>query len=230
MYMGFRLSNQTLGIKASKALNHLKSFWKQPKYNMTRYTWGVEDLDKFGQPCKGGQHIHFHCYIDPEKADVKKDSIQKDFRKFMSNYDIKINGKAHYALMYNVAPEDETRWFRYCFKEATGSHGCSLDMDKFMEIQSLIAQDERKRQIEANIQAQERFLDKSSFKGKMYIKLDEDGVDEEEQFAIAYIDYCRSKGHVPSFSKISDYWIDYQMSTGRMTSKYWVAKYYKPIG
>lgn len=226
MYMGMRFSHsQFSDLSANKALTIVKHFWCQEKYNCKQYTWGVEKLDKFGELTH--EHIHFHAVIDPEKPYLKN-SIQADFRKFMKSYDYKIQGNKHYALSYNVSPEDEARWLRYPFKEESGRHGFSPDLKQFYEDNHLLAQDERNIKIKENIAARDRFLDKSSFRGKMYIALDEDGVNEERMFAIAYIDYCRSKGQVPSFSKIADYWIDYQMSTGRMTSAYWVLNYYVP--
>lgn len=218
--------SQFSDLSANKAVTVIKNFWNQEKYNCQQYTWGIEKLDSKGRLTH--EHLHFHAVIDPEKeGGYLKNSIQADFRKFMKNYGYKIEGNKHYALSYNVSPEDEARWLRYPFKEAGGRHGSSPDLKRFLVEQRPIAQDERKRQIEDNLKAEERFLDKSSFKGKMYEKLDADGVDNERLFAIEYIKYCREKQKIPSFSKIHDYWIDYQMSTGRMTAEYWVLNYYQ---
>lgn len=225
MYMGMRFTHsQFSDLSANKAISIVKNFWTQTKYNCQQYTWGVEKLDSLGKSTH--EHLHFHAVIDPDR-EYLKNSIQADFRKVMKSYGYKIEGNKHYALCYNVSPEDEARWLRYPFKEEKGKHGCSPDLKEFMMEQRAIAQDERKRQIEDNLKAQERFLDKSSFKGKMYEKLDEDGVEDERLFAIEYIKYCREKQKIPSFSKIHDYWIDYQMSTGRMTAEYWVLNYYQ---
>lgn len=229
MYIGMRFTHSKfpdLKENPKKAMALVRAFWSQKKYKMVKYIQCIEKLDSFGQPCKGGDHIHIHMLCDPEHPH-KKDSVQRDWRNWCKTREIVIKGKEHYALCYDVSPEDEDRWFRYPLKEQGATIKCSENMVEFVKQMMPIAIDERKRQIEDNVKAQERFLDKSSFKGKMYEEFDKQGIDQERIFAIKYIKYCREKQKIPSFSKIEDYWIDYQMATGRMTAEFWVLNYYK---
>ena len=125
--------------------------------------------------------------------------------------------------MFLSFPDDEDRWWRYVLKEEDAICGWSSDKHTFVEDNIALAKDERKNQIRRNIEARDRYLDKDSFKGKMYQHFsDELAITTEREFYIELIKYYQRKNKVPPFSKLKDYWIDYQIMTNLISADNYV--------
>ena len=96
-------------------------------------------------------------------------------------------------------------------------------MHEFVENNIALARDERKQQIKRNIEARDRYLDKDSFKGKMYQHFSEElAITTEREFYIELIKYYQKKNKVPPFSKLKEYWIDYQIMTNLISADNYV--------
>lgn len=196
---------------------HIKRWLKQQKFNVTNYLYGFETKNKFGEDTQ--PHIHYKFETD---EDVKKNTLQKNFKTYMKNLGIELKGVKHYAIILTPQPEDEDRWWRYVLKEEDAMTGGGMDSE-WVHLQTALAVDERKLQIKRNCEARARIMENDSFKGKMYLYLkDELFINSEREFYIAMIDYYKSKSKTAPFSKIRDYWPDYQICMGLMTSSHYV--------
>jgi hypothetical protein len=173
----------------------------------------LEKYDKFGKETK--HHIHMNMYVDD---DVKKDTLQKKFKKKMSAYGYNLSGLKHYSIRVLVECEDEDRWWRYILKEKNGTpfFGSGFKPEQINEWK-LLAQDERKRQVESNNKALDKYLDKSSFKGKLFKYCEENCIETHREFFKTFIEYSWKEGKVPAYTKIDDYYVDYQVNVGLMT-------------
>ena len=77
-----------------------------------------------------------------------------------------------------------------------------------------------------NKQCQEAFLNKSSFKRKMYEEFDTKNINTFKEFYMAYYSYCFQKYKTPSKHKIEDYYTEYRLLTGRITvAELWEIEY-----
>lgn len=191
------------------------------KYDISKYIYVQETFDKFGKETT--PHIHFNCVID---AEVKKDTIQRWIRRTAEANSYNLKGNKCYSVRVLGDPEDEDRWWRYCCKEKGAKVSArGFSKSKIIEYKKL-AQDEREQQIKRNLQAQESYLDKSSFKGKMFDLFKKEDIKSHRPFIIGIINYYNKKGKIAPFSKFNDYWLDYQISTGLMTAEaYYDATY-----
>lgn len=194
----------------------LKEF--REKYQPSKYLYTIETKDKYGKDTE--PHIHFNCELNEP---VKKDTLQAWFRRFSNNAGFPLKGNKCYSIRVLADMEDEDRWWRYCLKEQ-GSKSFSKGFDKQqLKNWRMLAVDERNRQIEKNNKALDKYLDKSSFKGKMFSFFQEKEISTHKPFVIGLIKYYMEKSQVPPFSKIDDYWIDYKISVGIMS----VEEYYE---
>lgn len=225
MWIEIRLSHGHFENLTYKKSSKLIQRWLDNRpFDITRYLWGVEKIDKYGE--QTAEHIHYKIEIDD--PDVKKNTLQKSFRDFMGSYGITLKGVKHYAIMMDIEPKDIDRWWRYAMKEKDAPIGYSEDMDEFVTEQRPQAINERELQIERNRKARDKYLDKESFKGKMYDFLyNEKNVRKQYDFCVELIKYYKDKNKVPPFSKLDDYWIDYKIITGIMTPEQYVTEKYE---
>ncbi len=212
------------------------SFYDDPSHNFTKrqiiknikdnylvdkFIYVEEKNNKMGEETT--PHIHFHGYTD---KDVKKDSLQKFIRRLGEKYGYTIKGNKCYAVNILGDPDDEERWYRYCLKEEGAKVAFKGFEKEELKKMRILAQEERKLQIERNKKAHSAYLDKSTFKGKMFDFFKKEGVASHRPFIIGMIKYYLEKGKVAPFSKFNDYWIDYQISTGLMTPEEYYDKVY----
>lgn len=218
MFLEVRFHYSYFDLSSNSAVKtHIKRWIGKQKFKMTKYLYGFETKNKFGEDTQ--PHIHFKFEID---EDAKKNTLQKSFKTYMSNLGIELKGVKHYAIILTAQPEDEDRWWRYVLKEEGAITGGNMDPE-WVSLNKALAIDERKLQIKRNCEARARFLENDSFKGKMYLHLkDELKIETEREFYIAMIDYYKSKSKTAPFSKIRDYWPDYKICVGLMTSSEYV--------
>lgn len=221
VYLQLRFTGSHYDDPSHNWTNHrlLKQFRK--KYDVTQYIYVEEKFDKFGKETT--PHIHFNCIVAEE---VKKDTLQRWLRRTAETAGKPLKGNKCYSLRLIGDPDDEDRWWRYCCKEK-GAKVTFRGFEKSKIVHyKIMAQDEREQQIKRNLQAQDNYLDKSSFKGKMFDFLKKEGVDSHRPFIIGLIKYYLEKGKVAPFSKLEDYWIDYQISIGIMTPEQYYDRTY----
>jgi len=213
-------------IPVQELINFLSKFGH--KKDCIKYTLGVEELDKLGIPCKNlGKHIHFHFITD---KDIKKDTYQRDFRKdYKDEFKIDLKGNKMYMIKVRNDADSEERWMRYPLKQQKDLENYNYYNYGREEIYLMwkCAHDEYIRQVETNNKSLDKYLDKSSFKGKCYIELKAKGINDKKSFIIAFVKYYLEKSKVPPISKLNDYWIDFQLSVGIMTVEEWYALTYE---
>ncbi len=161
-------------------------------YNLGDYSCGVEQYNKYGEPCD--PHIHFNFVCDLERVNPKR-CIQDFLRRHFMNRDIELKGNKMWSLQMVEEPQDYDRWLRYPLKEQP-INIASVDKEWGMlerpwtffakegvggeELRELYnnlrqrAVDERKTSIEMNILRREKLRVKDQFKQKMYDYIDEE--------------------------------------------------------
>lgn len=221
-FVQLRFTHSLLDISALVATGHLRKYLND--LGVEQFIMCVEQQDKFGKET----HEHIHCnFIEPNG--FKKDTLQKKFKQKLLVYDITVSGNKHYSLRVVAQPEDEDRWWRYCLKEKNKMPILQKGHDKEqMKEWRLLARDERERQIKKNNEDLDRYLDKSSFNGKMFQKFKEEEVIGFHNFGKRYINYCMENSKVPSFSKIEDYYYLYKIQMGLMTADEYMYECQKP--
>jgi len=195
------------------------------KYDCIKYTVGIEDKDKFGKQTH--KHIHFHFMTD---KDIKKDTYQKELRKdFKKDFNTNLTGNKMYMLRVTNDAENEERYMRYPLKQQKDLENYNYYNYGREEISLMwkCAHDEYLRQVETNNKTLDKYLDKSSFKGKCYIELKAKGINDKKTFIISFVKYYLEKSKVPPISKLNDYWIDFQLSVGIMTVEEWYSLTYE---
>lgn len=181
------------------------------------YILCCEKYDKYGKETK--HHLHMNCYSD---KDLKKDTVQRWFRTYLADiYEISVKGNKDYAIAVKSQPDDEDRWWRYILKEKGAKVYCSPSKKEFVLNNMSLAIDERKRTIELNNQHLQKYLDKSSVKGKMFNELKKIEVKTHKEFMKNAINYYLGKTLTPPFTKLDDMYIEYQLLTGLMDWEKW---------
>ena len=189
---------------------------------ITKHTVGYEATDSFGKPTI--PHIHLHGYCDYDK---QTDSLKKQILRFSKTWGYPFAGNKCYSLTIFADPDDKERFFRYPLKKE--DFECKYKLkDPYkgfskeeIDEMRLLAQEHYKIQLEKNLKSLSQYLDKSSFKGKMYDQFSKIDISTHKEFCINLLKHYQSKNKVPPFSKIDDYWVDYQIVTGLLTPEQW---------
>ena len=103
-------------------------------YALDQYALCIERLNKYLEPCKKHYHFNFTC-------STNKETIRAYITRWGTLGQIK--GKAAYSLSSYPEPNNEERWWRYCFKEKILKH---RGLEEVLDVSnaSLLAIDERK--------------------------------------------------------------------------------------
>lgn len=211
----------------SKYLRDIAKYLDSEKYIITK-----EILNKFGEET----HPHFHANLLTEK-EVKKDTIQKWIRNYFNKKGIVIKGVKMYSVRVLVDPNNEERWWRYCLKEKrTEKNNFKFKIKGFtseeIKFHKLVAQEEREQQIAQNIKNRKKYLETQSFKGKMYKYVIEKYNEKDEklishyEFVSSMIEYYRKNDKITPLSKIEEYYVDFQLSTGSKSIQEWYSQTY----
>lgn len=149
--------------------------------NLVEYCAGLEDLNKYGEPCS--PHIHFNFVADIDRVNPKR-CIQDWLRRWFANRDVELKGNKMWSLQMVEEPKDYDRWFRYPLKEGRSEPDMVILFKKedvsgveLLQLRDRLqtrAVDERKTSIEMNILRREKLRNKDQFKQKMYDFIDEE--------------------------------------------------------
>lgn len=208
-YLGIRLTLDDT-IHSHGATQVLGKF--REMYGIKKMILGIEEKDKFGK--ETNKHVHAHMIVEEDFK--KKDTYQKKFRELVKErFGSEIKGNKMYSIKYEIDVEDEVRFMRYPLKQQENIKKFMYSGYKEEEVELMrkMAADEYQIQVRKNNESLNSYLDKSSFKGKCYEKLTQDGVKTHKEFVIGFIGYYIEKSKVPPFGKLDDYWIDYQILT-----------------
>lgn len=133
----------------------------------SRYLIAEERLDSKGRET----HLHYHLNCELDRP-IRKDTLQKWFR------DKGIcKGNPAYCVRSHGDLNDEDRWWRYCCKEKLRwSRGFEKST---LEQYTLLAKDERKRQIEQNLATEKSMEQKNQKRDKLFSWLKENHKDRK---------------------------------------------------
>ena len=145
-------------------------------YNLKEHSCGIEQLNKYGEPCD--PHIHFNFVADIERVNPKR-CIQDWLRRWFANKDVELKGNKMWSLQMVEEPQDYDRWLRYPLKEENEHVGKTVVLFKKEDLSGvelldhyhnlrIRAKDERKTSIEMNILRREKLRVKDQFKQKLY--------------------------------------------------------------
>ncbi len=188
-----------------------------------------ETLNKFGETT----HPHWHFNITGDFPDLRKDSFQAWFRRRPFGP----KGNKSYSFKMVGDPEDENRWHRYLQKEGNVLQGCKgipfFPPDYDSTLNKALAQDERKIQIQRNLDARERMLNNTSFKTVMFQEILHELQKENNGTTFKFFDiwfllqgYFRAKGKVVPYDSMSNYTYDFMITYGIITpAQYFQQKY-----
>lgn len=118
------------------------------------YVACYERLNKFGEATKPHFHANFE-YAD----NILKNTLAKRIKTVFTKLGLpKFKGNKHYSLAIVPEPEDYHRWYRYCFKEnyIKSLTKTDINIDELI----LLAKDERKRSVQANVENREKTITK----------------------------------------------------------------------
>lgn len=235
-YLQLRVTIDPSGNRSEMSVNYLvlalirkiKS-WHNTDWACLHYTTGYEQFNKYGEPCD--PHYHFNCIWEHDnfvkdplrqvKEFLKKTAIAKGF---------KLCGNKVWSCTIVEEPKDLERWLRYPLKEHPILPMCRLDPaeshlpDKYDSIEKLtvLAQDERKRSVEANVIAREKSRDRVTLKDKLFIYLDENLDENQKQHQdiwIEVLNFYELQGKAICFQTVSGYTILYQLKCGYITKE-----------
>jgi len=200
------------------------------KENCETFAGCTERLNKFGEHT----HLHYHFNITGDFPDLRKDSFQAWFRRRPFGP----KGNKSYSFKMVGDPEDENRWHRYLLKEGFSGLQEHDDIPLFpedfdCELNKALAQDERKIQIQRNLDARERMLNNSSFKTVMFEDILQELQKENNGTTFKFFDvwfllqgYFRHKGKVVPYDSMFNYTYDFMITYGIITpSQYFVQRH-----
>jgi len=219
----FTLPKDTSNTPLGSYISLMKGF--AIMHDAEKYTLGVEEKNANGG--EADKHIHLSFMTD---KDIKINSYQKDFRaKVLARFGIKLSGNKMYAMKCANDADDPDRWMRYPLKQQPKLKDYMFYKYEREEAERMreLAHDEYNRQVIKNCEALDKYLDKSSFKGKCYLALKSKNIKTKKPFFIEFVKYYLEKQKVPPFSKLNDYWIDYQLQIGVLSVEKWYTQTYE---
>jgi len=183
-------------------------------YNLKEHSCGIEQLNKYGEPCD--PHIHFNFVADIERVNPKR-CIQDWLRRWFASRDVELKGNKMWSLQMVEEPKDYERWFRYPLKEDSDFVGKTIILFKKEDLSGVElldhfhnlrrrALDERKTSIEMNILRREKMRQKDQFKIKLYEFIDQQkGPKNKEKIWCLIFEYYRKIEKPINFSVIEGY-------------------------
>lgn len=193
-------------------INHLIREKIDKEYD---YILGKEKLNKFGEKTKF--HYHFNFYSDDKLETLRKSIIRKS-----ESLEYKLKGNKMYCLQSFPEPDDYHRWFRYCMKEKYDKKYTKYtpeENDPTLAQLQMMAKDERKQTVLANIKVRSKQLDKRTLFDKIVKHLEKKDLKTYEEIYIAIFDYYVAEGKPVNDITIMGYTYNYMVRIKLMTSK-----------
>jgi len=174
----------------------------------------LEEQNKFGEATE--PHYHINVELDDSIRDFKKDTFQAWFRQRL----FLPKGNKCYSIRLVGDPEDTQRWWRYLLKEVGAKifEFPTLDIDTLAL--TLMAQDERKLQIDRNVAARDRMLLNDSFRIRCYSAVQTELLGtavNNRSIYCAIIRYYMANNKVPPFNSLMNMVWDYRVHFELMT-------------
>jgi len=191
-------------------LNHLIREKIDKEYD---YVLGIEQLNKFGEKTK--LHYHFNFFSDDKLETLRKNIIRKS-----TECEYKLKGNKMYCLQAFPEPDDYNRWFRYCLKEKYSKKFKKFTKEEngpTLEELQMMAKDERKQTVAANLKVRKKQLDKRTYFDKILKHLEEKDLKEHRHIYIEIAKYYVKDGKPVNPQTIKGYTNNYMLMKNLMT-------------
>ena len=188
------------------------------------YSFGYEQLNRCGDPCK--PHIHFHFVtefndlVDPLRA-MKK--YIHDIA--LHSFEVKLK-YPNWCVQMVEEPTDHAKWLRYPLKEMGSKAIFKSDEYTFEELEN-VAMSLRREAVERNVIHRNRMLEKKTFFDKLTIHLDKINSDPSGTIILPIVmaytwrhifKYYQDQGKSINFTTIDGYTILYLANHGMINS------------
>ena len=173
----------------------------------TQLTCGVEELNKYGEPCD--PHFHLNVYFDPPDLKDPLRSAKEFLKRNAIELGFRLKGNKVWSCTLVEEPKDFERWIRYPLKEKPVRAFCKNVPD--LEQKAIDAKHERQTTVENNILKREKAIDKQSFKDKLFLHLENLDLKNHQDIWIAILNYYSDQGKSVCFKTINGYTILYQL-------------------
>lgn len=171
------------------------------------YILAAERLNKFGEATK--YHYHFNFI-----SDMKKESLRKQIVRKSDELGFKLKGNKTYCLQCFPEPNDYHRWFRYCLKEKYIKKFTKYTPDEnapTLKELEMLAKDERKQTINANIAVRKKSLDKKTYFDKIVKHLEKKDLKTKKDIFISITKYYVDDGKPVNPMTIKGYTHNYMI-------------------
>lgn len=139
------------------------------KFEAIEYSFGMEQLNKYGEPCD--QHLHFNFSHQNYELKDPKRAVVNFCRNYASSSDFTLKGNKVWSLQIVDEPKDFKRWLMYPLKECGDNRLFKSQDYQYEELETLSRQ-LRSESITANILHREKVRDKTTFYNKLETYLD----------------------------------------------------------
>lgn len=194
-------------------MEHIRSYYG--KANIAKYICVLETLDKYGDICDP----HFHINLEVPDHTKTKDNFQKLIRRLTAG----IKGNSCYSVRYIEDPEDEDRWWRYCIKEKIAKPVYHSFSKEWVQLNRILAVDERTRTIKFNRASRERNLQKDTFRLKLFknvtntLKNQPISSNMDKTIYCLIICFYQENNKTPPFNNLDNIVIDYKLMSNVIT-------------
>lgn len=177
------------------------------------YILAKETLNKFGEKTK--MHYHFNFFSDNSLETLRKNIVRKT-----ESLEYKLKGNKMYCLQAFAEPKDYNRWFRYCMKEKYIKQFTKYTPEEngpTLEQLEMMAKDERKQTVEANIKLRTKQLDKRTYFDKIVKHLEKKDIKTHREIYIEIAKFYVKDGKPVNSQTIKGYTNNYMLMKNLMS-------------
>lgn len=221
-YFGLRLTlGEIFSVPDEQITNHhhgriaylIKHIIREKIQKDSEYVCGLETLNKFGEKTK--MHYHFNFISDSSLETLRKAIVRKT-----EALDYKLKGNKMYCLQSFPEPKDYHRWFRYPMKENFQKLYTLYRPDKnepTLEQLEMLAKDERKQTVAANIKLRSKQLDKRTYFDKIVKHLEKKNLKKHRDIYIEIAKFYVKDGKPVNSQTIKGYTNNYMLMNSIMS-------------
>lgn len=221
-YFGLRLTlgeifsvpdEQITDLHKNKIMYLIKHLIREKIESDTNYVLGKETLNKFGETTK--LHYHFNFQSEDSLETLRRNIVRKT-----EDLGYKIKGNKMYALQSFPEPNDYYRWYRYCLKENYVKQFTKYIQEEnapTLEQLEMMAKDERKQTVDANIKSRTKQLDKRTYFDKIVKHLEKKDFKTHRDIYIEIAKFYVADGKPVNSQTIKGYTNNYMLMKNLMT-------------
>lgn len=190
------------------------------------YVYGVEHLNKFGEPTKIHAHIHF-------TSESKIESIRKSLQRWFKDDEEVRKGTELYSLVEEKDVIEVERFFRYPLKQVNFHITDENNTDRFgyfigdecnIEQMRLLAHEEWKKGVEVHLKNRERLCSKDTTYDKLAKYLNEKNCESFKQAIKMIVEFYAQEGMAMNINTMGGYAVTYSVKAGFLSPDYVASK------